>query len=402
MADDKKPKIDLKARLKKADAAADATPAPPATAASSGAALPPPAVGSVPGMSGPGIPVPPGVSAASAAADPTNPLAVAAGTAAKPAPVAPQRIEVDETEVREAASKARRTGVIIGLFIALLTGGGGFAIGDASATSARRAQGGRDAADLKKNLDTAKGKLDEIAKALEDGQKQLGGKQGERKFPVDLANQLGGMKVDFDGSQLAGRSFSGFPPEAASGLVDFITGVQDMEDSKTAVKNIITKLAANKTFVEQFNAPAGGGGQAEYVVLLGGPTGKDPKGNSVALIARLAAPLALAAGGGPAADLPKDGYTAINPVTGSGNVSSPAYKTGDLTNASAMYIVPKTFDAVCPPETKSAAGQLGVKLGDLITAIRGEEKPAGDMVADTKPGLMDRVDTLSKLLEKVH
>jgi hypothetical protein len=401
MADEKKPKIDLKARLKK-----DATSAPPPTGAadvSSGAVVPPAVASSAPGMSGPGIPVPPGIpigGPAHAALDPTNPLAVAAGTAAPKPPVAAQRIEVDETEVREAASKARRTGLVIGLFIALLFGAGGFAVGDASATSANRALAKNDAADLKKNIDAAKGKLEEIAKALEEGQKQLAAKPGERKFPAELANQLGGMKVDFDGSQLAFRHFSGFPKETVSGLTDFITGVQAMEDNKTAVKNIITKLASNKAFIEQFNAPAGSGGQAEYVVLFGGPTGKDPKGNHVALLARLAAPIPLAPGGGPAGDLPKE-YTATNPVTGSGNVSAPAYTKGDLSQVSAMYVVPKTFDAVCPPETKSAAGQLSVKLQDLITQIRGEGKPAGDMVQDTKPGLIERAETLSKSLEKI-
>lgn len=402
MAEEKK-KIDLKARLKK-----DATPAPPPAASSGGGAVVPPAAASsapaTPGMSGPGIPVPAGVSSPSthAALDPSNPLAVAAGTATRAPAAAAQRIEVDETEVHAAASKARRTGLIIGLFIAVLVGGGMFMVGNASNESAGRAQAKRDAQDLKKNVEGASKKLEEIASKLEEAQKSLSAKPGERKFPADLGNTLGGMKVDFDGSQLAGRRFAGFKPETVSGLVDFITGVQAMEDNKTAIKNIVTKLSSNKTFVEQFNAPASGG-QAEYVVLLGGPTGKDPKGNNVALVSRLATPLQLSPTGGPAGDMPKD-FAATNPLNPQGgNVSAPVYKGGDIKDPTALYIVPKSFDNVCPPETKSAAGQLTIKLQDLITQIRGEGKPADDMamVQDVKPGLIQRATTLADQLGKI-
>ena len=118
MAEDKKPKIDLKARLGKSPTAQA-----PATglggAPSSGRSAPtpvPPGTGSV-------VPVPPGVPVGPpspfgiappkhhGAIDPSNPLAAVAAPYRAPAPqatiVQPQRIEVDEVAVHEARKGAR-------------------------------------------------------------------------------------------------------------------------------------------------------------------------------------------------------------------------------------------------------------------------------------------------------
>lgn len=398
MAEEKKPKIDLKARLKK-DAGTPA-PAPASSggdASAPGAVVPPPAASSVPA----GIPVPPGVPVGPPpAVDPSNPLAVAAGmaqTASAPAaPAQPQRIEVDETAVHEAASKARRTGFIVAAVAAVIFTGVGYVAGGAAEQGAGRSKAHNDAVELKKNVDGAKKKLEDLAKALEDGQKALSAKPGERKFPADLANQLGAMHVDFDGSQLAGRRFSGFSQETTSGLVDFITGVAEMDDHKTAVKGVLTRLAANKAFIEQFNA-AGSQQQIQYVVLLGGPTGKDPSGNYIGMISQLQAPITITPD---KIDIPGE-LKGTNPLGGGQIISVNKYTGGDLAKPSAVYVLPKSYEAVCPSETKSAAAQLSVKLGDLIKEIRGEGQPAGDMVQDTKPGLIERADRLSKSLEKI-
>jgi hypothetical protein len=140
MAEDKKPKIDLKARLGKA-AGGPAPPSPTAgipvpavptgaptgggggglasvpTASPSGGALP----------ASPGIPVgpPPAFgNGPQVALDSTNPLAGAAAPYRAPAPApalpAPQRIEVDELAVLEARKGARKQGLIGGLVVAVV------------------------------------------------------------------------------------------------------------------------------------------------------------------------------------------------------------------------------------------------------------------------------------------
>jgi len=385
MADEKKPKIDLKSRLKK-DAP---TPAPTAVApgvASQPAAAPPP------GVSGPGLPVPPGVPVGSPAIDPSNPLAAVVSPRPMSVPVAAQaqRIEVDEVAVQQAAAGARKTMGIFA-FVALLIGGGvGFVGGQAAKEGAGAKQAREDAKDLKTSVDGAKTKIEDMAAKLDAGVKQLTAKEG-KAFPKDLANQLGAINVDFDGTKLAGRRFSGFPPDTSGQLFDFVTNVSALNTHKTAVKNLLTKL--EKPITDQITASSSGSHSIQYVVLLGGVSAKDPGGNYTANIASLNPPISFT---GENPTIPND----IKANFAGQNVGVTKYKGGAITEPSAIYVTPGSFDAVCPAETKSAIAQLAIKLGDLVTEIRGEPK-TDENEAYRKPGLLEQADTLSKGLEKV-
>ncbi len=387
MAEEKK-KIDLKARLGKGAP----TPTPPPAGTSAPAAVPSAPGAPPPGISGPGLPVPPGVPVGPAPFDPTNPLAAVA--AARPmsvaAPAQSQRIEVDEMAVQQAAGRARKTGFIIA-FIALLLGiGAGFVGGQAKEAGDGRTQARGDAADLKKSVDAAKLKIDDMATKLEAGEKLLADKT-QKQFPKDLANQLGGINVDFSGELLAGRRFSGFSKDTSKLLFDFVTSVSALNDHKTAIKNLLTKL--EKPITEQFAASASGAHSIQYVALFGGTSGKDSAGNFTGNLAALNPPLSFT---GDAPTLPPD----IKANFSGQNVSVPKYKGGNLNDPSAVYITPGSFEAVCPSDTKSVVAQLGIKLHDLIMEIRGEGKPVGEIVQDVKLGIDEQADLLSKGLEK--
>jgi hypothetical protein len=349
----------------------------------------------MPGASGPGLPVPPGVPIGPAPTlDPTNPLAAVAAPRAMHSHAVPQhaqRIEVDEMAVQQVAAKGRRNAVIIAM-LALVAGvGAGFIAGQAKEAGDGRTQARGDAKDLKDSVDAAKVKIEDMATKLEGGVKMLQAKEG-RAFPKDLANQLGGINVDFDGSKLAGRRFSGFPKDTSEGLFTFVTNVTALNEHKTAVKNLLTKL--EKPITEQIAAASSGSHSIQYVVLLGGVSAKDSAGNYTANIAPLIPSLSFT---GDAPNMPND----IKANFSGQNVGVTKYKGGAISEPSAIYVTPGSFDAVCPSDTKSATAQLAIKLGDLILEIRGEGKPAGDIVADTKPGLLEQADTLSKGLEKV-
>jgi len=301
-----------------------------------------------------------------------------------------QRIEVDEMAVQQAAGRARKTGLVFAAIALVLGAGVGFVGGQAKEAGDGRAQAKRDAKELKDAVDASKTKLTDIADKLEAGAKQLTAKEG-RAYPKELANQLGGINVDFDGSKLAGRRFSGFPQDTSSQLFEYVSGVQALNDHKTAVKNLLTKL--EKPVTEQFATAAKGEHSIQYVVLLGGPTGKDNAGNYIANIAALS-PAITFTGENP--QIPAD----MKAVFAGQNVGVPKYKGGALNEPSAMYVTPGSFDGVCPSETKSLTAQLGVKLGDLIQEIRGEGKAPEGVIVDQKPGLLERAETLSKGLEK--
>ena len=409
MAEEKKPKIDLKARLGKG--AGGATPPPPT------AGIPVPAVPSaggggagmaaVPSSSpgsggGGGLPMPPGIPvgpppafgkpAGHAAIDPSNPLAAAATpyrAPTPPPPSQPQRIEVDEMAVQEARKGARKQGLIGGLVVAVVLGAVGYILGGAVETSKGRQKSVVDAKSLAADVAKSRDQLKTIADKVEAGTNTL---LKEHKFPDTLAKDLGGINVDFDGNKLAGVRFSGFSQDTTSTLIEYITQVQTLNDRKTAIIGLLSRL--QKPITEQLTA--GQKTSIGYVVFLGK---QDPSRNPFAMLAPLTKPIE--APNASAISLPAE-FTATDPTT-RGNISAPKYTTGNLDKPSALYVLPKSIEAACPSATSGSIAQLGSQLNHVITDIRGEQAlPGGDVVTESKPGLLDRADKLVTNLNKVQ
>lgn len=394
MAEEKKPKIDLKARLGKSAGGGAANPPPagiPVPAPSS--ALPAP-VPSSPGSSTalPGTPIgpPPGYVAPSAPAlDPSNPL-VAAATPYRapdpPPPPQPQRIEVDESAVQEAAKGALRKGVLIGAVIAVFVGAIGYVAGMSGETSAGRKKAQADAKSLAGDVLKSKETLEKISKKLEEGKKAL---VSEKKFPDKLAGELGGMNVDFDGSKLAGVRFSGFSTETSGGLIEFITQVQSLNDRKLVIINLLNSL--QKPITEGFT-------QADkptinYVVLLGR---QDPSKNYYGILAPLDAPLPIT----PQNIALPEKFKAIDVTGGGAKVEVPKYTGGDLTKVGALYVAPASISKNFPSEVSGKIAQLVSQLSRVVNDVNGD-KADPNMVTESKMGLLERADKLNVSLTKV-
>lgn len=346
----------------------------------------------------PGVPVgpPPAFGAKAPALDPSNPLAAAvmpqraAAPAAPAAPPQPQRIEVDEMAVQEARKGARKQGLIAGLVAAAVLGAIGYIAGGASEANKGRQKAVGDAKSLAGDVQKSRDQLKTLADKVEAGRNSL---LKEKKFPESLAKDLGAINVDFDGSKLAGVRFSGFPQETTSGLIEYITQVQTLNDRKSAVASLLTRL--QKPITETLSA--GQKQNISYVVFLGK---QDPSRNPFALLAPLQKPIEVA---NPAQiSLPAE-FTATDPLPPRGNISAPKYTAGNLDKPSAIYVLPKSIEAACPSETAGQIGQLASQLNKLITDVRGEQAaPGGDVVVDNKPGLIDRADKLVTSLNKVQ
>jgi hypothetical protein len=421
MADEKKPKIDLKARLGKTTAVPTPAPAPvvpqvspsgrpmpmPAPASSRPGPMPTPlpsgglpvpgvpaaAISSVSGPSGLPIPAPsPFPGGAARGFDPSNPLAAAMAPAyqaqARPAPPPePQRIEFDDMTVQQASKSARKQGIVIGGVFAILLAGVGYVAGGASEQASSRAKAKEGANDLAANAKKAEDQLKALAEKMEAGRKTL---ITDHKFPADLAGQLGAINVDFDGKQLEGRRFSGFSSDTTRDLVEFITAVQGVNDRKQLIQGLLTKL--QKPITEQLAIPEGQI-KINYVVAVD----KDPAGNVAGFLSHLADPIAVT---GQSITLPEK-FTFANPG-GGGNTQLPPFKSGDIgRNPAAIYVVPKTFDTVCPSATGGQIAQLGAQIGSFITELNGEGTPDPNVVTDTKPGLIKRAEKLIKELGDV-
>jgi hypothetical protein len=401
MADEKKPKIDLKARLGKNAGGA----APPA-AAGGGIPMPTPSSAPTPAGSSPaggsapasggGVPVPPGTPVGPPPAfksavnlDPSNPLAAAVGQSAParsqaPAPLPQaQRIEVDELTVQEARKGARKQGLMAGIIFGVVLGAVGYIAGGAQETSKGRSQSVAHAKSLATDVTKSRDQLKDLADKLEAGRKAL----KEKKFPDTLAKDLSSVNVDFDGTKLAGVRFSGFSQETTSGLIEYISGVQATNDRKNALMSLLSRL--QKPMTEQLAAQASGKTPPiSFVVLLKQDSAKNPFG----VLAPLQKPIELSA------SMPAE-YTAMDPQT-KANVTAPKFTS--LDKPGAAYVVPSSIEAAFPSETSGQIGQLASQLSRLISDVRGEAPAAGEAITEPKPGLLERADRLATNLNKVQ
>ncbi len=438
MADDKKPKIDLKARLGKTTAAPTPAPAPVAPQVTpSGRPMPMPQevpqvtpsgrpmpmqapVGlkvPTPMASAGGLPIPGGFAPPGQPGgyDPTNPLAAAVAAApyqaqrAPAPPPEPQRIEIDDLTLKQVSGSALKKGIVIGAVFAVFLGGVGYVAGGASEQAAGRTKSKEGAADLAVNAAKARDQLKKLAEKMTDGRTQL---VVNHKFPDTLSADLGGINVDFDGKQLEGRRFSGYSTDTTRELVEFITAVQGVNERKMLIQGLLNRL--KKPITDQFSVPPGQT-KINYVVAVD----KDPHGNVAGFLSRLVDPITSTGGD---VTLPPE-LTFANPG-GGGNAKAAPFKNGDIfTKHEAIYIVPKTFDTVCPSATGGQVAQLGAQISSFIAEVgetpeqkakrEAEEKEAAAkaraagkeeepvMETDTKPGLIERAEKLIKDLGTV-
>jgi hypothetical protein len=391
MAEQQKPKIDLKSRLQRMGPPGS-TPPPPATGS-----VPAPGGRSVPpttqGVPTPSVPPPSGVPGVGrpAAVDPRNPLSAVAHGGFKPAAgsaaaqVQPQRIEVDEGAVHQARAAARKQGLVLGLVLAAGTGVVCWVGGSASTQGAGRAQGVRDAHELAGDLAKAKGTLDQLNQTLQDGAKSI---VSDRKFPDALSPQLSGINVDFGGDKLFGRRFSGVPADVTRSLFDFITRVQALNDKKDLVVSLLAKL--QKPIKEELSRPPGSFA-LQYVLVVDKDTS-----SMGGFLAPLAAPIE------PGSGVPND-LTFLNP-RGSGNVKLPRLSNDRIPkDGAAITVVPNTFEKVCPSTQRGQIAQLVSSINSLIGDISGQKAPeGGDVITETKPGLGEVALKIAGSLNKVQ
>ena len=223
MADKKKPKIDLKSRLRKQTVSSP-----------TGSSIPPPAVGK-------GIPAPP---FGRPKVDASNPYAaVEAEQAAKAKPQA-FRVEMSQ-EVVEAQKKGRSK-VIAGAFAAALVGAGvGFAIGSGHERNkvADVALGG--AKELASKVDDATAKAEQLADVLASARQKI----AASKFPDAEVSRLGGLRVPFEGADLAGKGIGRFKANMVTMLLTYTAKADAANEQKDRVQRV---LGGSKKAIQEF------------------------------------------------------------------------------------------------------------------------------------------------------
>jgi hypothetical protein len=384
--EEKKPRIDLKARLGKAQgvgvgvpAAAPAVPMAPMRTTSS--VVPPSPTGSAPPL-GSAPPPMPGFGAAAATGTPvgvpvppfgsSRPAADPFGAAVGPAPMsrpapATFKIELDEETMRAARKGGKRFG-ILGTIMLLLGAGVGFVAGSRYTDSKGAAIAVQGAQELVGDIDKSQGKIKDLADKIGAAVKDL----KDRKFPESFGSDLGGLAIPFGADKLAGRNIGRFDGRTMQMLFKYTNDVEALNDRKDALRNLFS--GQKKAIVDAL------------------ATAQNPKVTYSVYIQRTPAH-------GPVAEL-----AALNPgdafvyrdanwparfkiATGREFVDTERYAGGDVTSSDK-----KTVAIPVDPESVTSA-----MPNDILSRITSElAKTEGILLGSGNPGADDELGVLKK------
>ena len=227
MAEEKKPKIDLKARLGKKSVGGPSGPnVPPPVGIPRPSGIPAPPFGAGPAPEGRSRPK----------VDASNPYAAIHADDA-PVRAEPQAIKVElSDEVVHAQRKGRAKVAVLALVTAVIGALLGYALGGSveRGKSAETAVFG--AEELAKKVDDAASKIDELAEVL----KAAKGKLKDNAYPEEEVKKLGGIDIPFSGADLTGKGIGRFKPEIVTMLITFASGAQEANDSKNKIQSLLT------------------------------------------------------------------------------------------------------------------------------------------------------------------
>ena len=231
MSEEKKPRIDLKARLGKKTVStspgAPAIPPPvglPKPPAGIGGGVPKPPFGSKPASSRPKV-------------DASSPYAAMSAEHA-PEPSKPQAIKIEMSEeVVQAQKKGRSKIIALAGATAVVGGLIGYAVGGGveNRKEAKRCPSRQLIKELIKEVDAANAKLEALAEVLKSARDKL----KSNKYPEDEVKKLGGINIPFDGAKLTGKGIGRFKPEVVTMLVNFASGSAEANESKDKIRRLL-------------------------------------------------------------------------------------------------------------------------------------------------------------------
>jgi hypothetical protein len=372
MSEDKKPKIDLKARLGKKTVSAP-VPGP-------GASIPPPAgipKPSVPVQSG--IPAPPFQSTvptarpAAPVVDASNPYG-AMQPAAAPVVAQPQTIRIELGDDVVAANRGGKTKVAVLAGITALIGIGiGYTIGGAAERGAGADAAVEGAKLLTKDVEAANAKIAELADLLKSAREKL----GKAQFPEDEVTKLGALNIPFDGTNLSGKGIGRFKADVTTMLISFASSAAEANDNKGDLQRVLSgQKKAVQDFLESQTKP-----KVRWSVIVGG----SPAG-PVGSMQLIPTPF-------PAAEKWPDSFELAGDK--GKKVVVKRYLKGDAASEDPTFIPvdPGTQGAVCPD---AAVVRLRGRIGELEEVLRGNPTPG-----EERTGLLEAGQTLVKKLKDI-
>lgn len=356
--DQKKPKIDLKARLGKKTVAGAA-----------GASIPPPMM--TPGAS---IPAPPFT--------PSRAPAPASTPFSEPPPrIEPQAIKIEMgEEVLEAQKKGRTKWMLVAAGTALVGGVLGFAVGGGAERSKNYDNAMNGAGILAEDVDKASVEIEKLVGILKKANAQL----SDGKFPEAEVNELGAVNIPFDGTYLAGKGIGLMSSDINRLLVKFAGDAEAANDQKDKLKRVLSGMKPQVTEFLDERDPAKA--KVRWSVYVG----SSPQG-PIASMQPVPTPFLVTS---------KEAGFAwpanIEVKDGDKTTKLDRYTKGDPVSSSPLIIPvdPATQTAVCPSDTLS---RLSKELGGLQTILNGDKSDP----TNEKLGLIDTATALREKLKGV-
>ena len=372
MSEDKKPKIDLKARLGKKTVSAPAT--------SPGGSIPPPAGIPKPSGVSVGIPAPPFQSPSQTSrpapvVDASNPYGAMEPAAAPRAEPAAIRIEMSDDVMR--AQKGGRTKVMVLAAITCLIGVGiGFTLGGASERGKGTDAAMDGAKELTKDIEATNKKIEELADVLKSAKEKL----GKAQFPEEEVSKLGALTIPFNGTNLSGKGIGRFKSDVLNGLVTFATASAEANDQKEKIQSVLSR---NKKGVLEFLD-----GQKNPVVRWSIIVGGTPLG-PIASMQPVPTPFLIQS---PDKKAWPESFELMEDKK---KVVVKRYTKGDAATEDPTFIPvdPSTQSLVCPNDVLFSIRR---ELSGMEEVLRGNPTPG-----EEKVGLLEQGQTLVKKLKQI-
>jgi uncharacterized protein YcfJ len=375
MAEEKKPKIDLKARLGKKTVSAP-----------SGPSIPPPV-----GLHRP-VPAPPFAQPSGPSrpkVDASNPYAAITADQA-PEQTKPQAIKVElSEEVVAAQRKGKLLYVALAAIGAVVGGLLGFTAGGGSERSKQATLAVKGAGDLVDDIEKANTTIEELAETLKNAREKL----QSNKYPADEVQKLGGIDIPFSGANLTDKGIGRFKADVVNLLIEFASGSKEANDGKDKVRNV---LAGAKAPIEDFLAQQTTPKVRWSVYFENGPHGP------WASMQPLPTPFLVKQEKKDPKDTKQYKWPADFKIKqGDKEFTLKRYESGDPTKAKAgePFIVPvnpETQGAVCPSDV---ATKLQREISALEAILRGDKSDPTDEKAgliDTGKALVDKLKGIGR------
>ncbi len=370
MSEQKKPKIDLKARLGKKTVAAPGGPAIPPPVG-----IPrPPAMGGMP--SSPSQP-PPRAS---------NPYAAVAA-APPPPPPPPQAIMVEMSEeVIEQQKKIQRRGYVLAGVVGLVVGGIGFTFGSRSEANKGANAAIEGARDLVKDVEAA----DKVASDLNDVLEKAAQRLAKNEYPEEEINQLGAINIPFDGGHLTDKGIGRFKRDLVTQLLTYANTAQKANDQKEKIQNLLTGTKAALTdLLQQKTDP-----KVRWAVWVEpGPGG--PWANMQPLSSPFLVKSSQKVKDKDGKETDYEWPPEIALRRGTSTATLKRYKSGDISSGDPQFIpvAPQTEGMVCPSTT---VVRIRGELMEMQTLLKGDDTPGAE-----KTGFMQMGDQVVASLKKL-